>query len=230
MADKTADEARSAIAIMAKAPQPGQVKTRLCPPLSHREAAEFYQCLLLDKIAQVNALQGPAPAVSYSPADFRPLFEDLTPPHFMLLPQRGDDLGARIVFTFDQLFHQGYTQVVVIDSDTPTLPTAYLEQALRLITVRENDVVLGPTEDGGYYLVGLRRSYRELFDRMPWSTSQVFPETCRRSEQYGLTVACTECWYDVDTPEDLLRLRDSLDQNQDGLARHTRQFLREFQW
>jgi hypothetical protein len=148
----------------------------------------------------------------------------------MLLPQRGDDLGARILFTFDQLFRQGYTQVIVIDSDTPTLPTAYLEQALSLITARENDVVLGPTEDGGYYLVGLRRSYRELFDRMPWSTSQVFSETRRRSEQYGLAVACTEGWYDVDTPEDLARLRDSLDQIQDGLARHTRQFLLEFQW
>jgi uncharacterized protein len=230
MADKTADEARSAVAIMAKAPQPGQVKTRLCPPLSHREAAEFYQCLLLDKIAQVNALQRAAPAVAYSPVDSKPWFEDLTPPHFMLLPQRGDDLGARILFTFDQLFRQGYTQVIVIDSDTPTLPTAYLEQALSLIAARENDVVLGPTEDGGYYLVGLRRSYRELFDRMPWSTSQVFSETRRRSEQYGLAVACTECWYDVDTPEDLARLRNSLDQSQDGLARHTRQFLQEFRW
>jgi uncharacterized protein len=87
--------------------------------------------------------------------------------------------------------------------------------------------VLGPTEDGGYYLIGLRQSRRELFEQMPWSTSQVFPETRRRSEQYGLTVACTEYWYDVDTPDDLARLRDSLDQIQDGLARHTRQFLRE---
>jgi uncharacterized protein len=228
MADKIANEARSAVAIMAKAPQPGQVKTRLCPPLTHRAAAEFYRCLLVDKIAQVNALHRVAPAVSYSPANCKPVFEDLTPPHFMLLPQRGDDLGARILGTFEQLFRQGYTQVIVVDSDTPTLPTAYLEQALRLIAARENDVVLGPTEDGGYYLIGLRRAYPELFARMPWSTSQVLPETRRRSEQYGLTVAYTECWYDVDTPEDLLRLRNSLDQIQDGLARHTRQFLQEF--
>jgi uncharacterized protein len=227
MADKTADEARSAVAIMAKAPQPGQVKTRLCPPLSYGEAAQLYQCFLLDKIAQLNALPRAAPVISYSPADCRNLFEDLTPSHFMLFPQRGDDLGARILWTFDQLFRQGYTQVVVIDSDTPTLPTAHLEQALRLMARRENDVVLGPTEDGGYYLIGLRQSRRELFEQMPWSTSQVFPETRRRSKLYGLTVACTEYWYDVDTPDDLARLRDSLDQIQDGLARHTRQFLRE---
>ena len=226
MADNIADEARSAVAIMAKAPQSGQVKTRLCPPLSYREAAELYRCFLLDKIAQVSTLQRAAPVVSYSPADSRPLFEDLTPPHFMLIPQHGDDLGARLLFTFDRLFRQGFTQVIVIDSDTPTLPTAYLEQALMLIAERVNDVVLGPTEDGGYYLIGLRQSHRELFEQMPWSTSQVFPETRRRSEQYGLTVACTEYWYDVDTPEDLSRLRESLDQIQDGLARQTRQFLR----
>jgi uncharacterized protein len=198
----------------------------LCPPLSYREAAELYRCFLLDKIAQVNTLQRAAPVVSYSPDDSRPLFEDLTPPHFMLIPQHGDDLGARLLFTFDRLFRQGFTQVIVIDSDTPTLPTAYLEQALMLIAERVNDVVLGPTEDGGYYLIGLRQSHRELFEQMPWSTSQVFPETRRRSEQYGLTVACTEYWYDVDTPEDLSRLRESLDQIQDGLARQTRQFLR----
>jgi uncharacterized protein len=226
MADNIADAARSAVAIMAKAPQSGQVKTRLCPPLSYREAAELYRCFLLDKIAQVSTLQRAAPVVSYSPDDSRPLFEDLTPLHFMLIPQHGDDLGARLLFTFDRLFRQGFTQVIVIDSDTPTLPTAYLEQALMLIAERVNDVVLGPTEDGGYYLIGLRQSHRELFEQMPWSTSQVFPETRRRSEQYGLTVACTEYWYDVDTPEDLSRLRGSLDQIQDGLARQTRQFLR----
>jgi uncharacterized protein len=228
MGDKTADEVRSAVAIMAKAPEPGQVKTRLCPPLSHREAAQLYQCFLVDKIAQVNGLQEAAPVVSYTPYESKPVFKDLTPPHFALIPQRGDDLGARLLFTFDQLFRQGYTQVIVIDSDTPTLPTAYLEEALKLIAAHENDVVLGPTEDGGYYLIGLRQSHRELFERMPWSTSQVFPETRRRCQQSGLTVTCTESWYDVDTAEDLTRLMGSLDHLQDGLARQTRQFLRRF--
>jgi uncharacterized protein len=228
MADRTADKLETAVAIMAKAPQPGQVKTRLCPPLSHREAALLYQCFLADKIAQVNALPRATPVVSYSPDEAKSVFQDLTPAHFMLMPQRGDDLGARIFFTFDQLFRQGYTQVIVIDSDTPTLPIAYLEQAFRLIAAQQNDVVLGPTEDGGYYLIGLRQSHRELFERMPWSTSQVFPETRRRSEQFGLTVACTESWYDVDTPEDLARLTESLDHLQDGMARQTRQFLRGF--
>jgi hypothetical protein len=213
---------------MAKAPQPGQVKTRLCPPLSQSEAAQLYHCFLRDKIAQVNALPSVAPVVSYAPDDVKSVFQDLTPSHFRLIPQRGDDLGARILFTFNQLFQQGYPQVIVIDSDTPTLPTANLEEARRLIATQQNDVVLGPTEDGGYYLIGLRQSRPELFEGMPWSTSQVFPETRRRSEQSGLAVACAESWYDVDTPEDLARLTASLDHLQDGVAWQTRHFLRRF--
>jgi rSAM/selenodomain-associated transferase 1 len=219
MADNSAHDARSAVAIMAKTPRAGEVKTRLCPPLSLAEAAELYRCFLLDKIAQVNALQRATPVVSYTPSDAKQWFEDLTPSHFLLIPQRGDDLGARILSTFDQLFHHGYTQVMVIDSDTPTLPTVCLEQALELMAERHNDVVLGPTEDGGY---------RELFEHMPWSTSQVFAETRHRSLQHGLTVACTAYWYDVDMPEDLRRLRRSLDHMQDGFARHTRRFFQEF--
>jgi rSAM/selenodomain-associated transferase 1 len=228
MADNSAHDARSAVAIMAKTPRAGEVKTRLCPPLSLAEAAELYRCFLLDKIAQVNALQRATPVVSYSPTDAKQWFEDLTPSHFLLIPQRGDDLGARILSTFDQLFRHGYTQVMVIDSDTPTLPTVCLEQALELMAERHNDVVLGPTEDGGYYLIGLRRAHRELFEHMPWSTSQVFTETRRRSLQRGLTVACTAYWYDVDMPDDLRRLSRSLDHVQDGFARHTRRFFREF--
>jgi rSAM/selenodomain-associated transferase 1 len=219
---------RSAVAIMAKAPHPGQVKTRLCPPLTEAEAAALYRCFLLDKIAQVSALQGVVPVLSSGTADAEVAFEAMLPGHFLFIPQLGDDLGARLLSTFEQLFQRGFTQVMAIDSDTPTLPTAYLEHALRLITDQGNDVVLGPTEDGGYYLIGLRQSHRALFEQMPWSTSQVFPETLRRSAQQGLMVACTASWHDIDTPEDLIRLRHSLNQVTDGLARHTRQFFQEF--
>jgi uncharacterized protein len=227
MVESRADGTRSAVAIMAKAPSPGQVKTRLCPPLTPAEASALYRCFLLDKIGQVSALRGVTPVLSYDSPDARPLFETLIPPPFLLIPQLGDDLGARLVSTFDQLFRLGFTQVIAIDSDTPTLPTAYLEHALKLIATPTNDVVLGPTEDGGYYLIGLRRAHQELFEDMPWSTSQVFAETIRRSEQSGLTVACAEWWYDIDTPADLVRLRTSLVQIDDGVARHTRQSLQE---
>ena len=221
---------RSAVAIMAKAPWPGEVKTRLCPPLSYAEAAELYRCFLLDKISQVNTLQRAVPVISYDRADAKSFFADLAPSSFVLVPQLGNDLGARLLSTFDQLFRQGYRRVMAIDSDSPTLPTLYLQHAIEVMDEREIDVVLGPSEDGGYYLIGLRRPYPELFEDMPWSTSHVLPETLRRSQAMGLKVACLESWYDIDTPDDLKRLKNSLEETEAGQAQHTRRFVTEGGW
>lgn len=216
-----------AVAIMAKAPIPGQVKTRLCPPLSYEEAAELYRCFLLDKIEQVKALKGAAPVISYTPAEAKAFFEELASSNFTLVLQKGNDLGARLLSTFEQLFGRGYQQVMAIDSDTPTLPNTYLEQALDLIATPQIDVVLGPSEDGGYYLIGLHHPHRELFEDIPWSTAHVIPETLRRAEEKGLMVACLAPWYDVDTPEDLKRLKTSLEEIEAGQASHTRRFFVE---
>ena len=218
-----------AIAIMAKAPLPGEVKTRLCPPLSYEEAAQLYRCFLLDKIKQLNSLKATAPAVAYTPHDTEPLFEAMVPSSFTLIPQKGPDLGARLSNTLNQLLESGYRRVMAIDSDTPTLPSAYLEKAVSLLSEPEIDVVLGPSEDGGYYLIGLRRLQPELFEKMHWSTAQVLSETIRRAQAKGLKVVCLPTWYDVDTPEDLKRLRESLHSDLGQLAEHTRQFLMERQ-
>jgi rSAM/selenodomain-associated transferase 1 len=225
MARERADGLCSAVVIMAKAPRPGEVKTRLCPPLSRQQAATLYRCFLLDKIAQVDSLHGSAPALSYGPPDSRAFFQDFAPPHFLLVPQLGADLGGRLLSTFIQLFRQGFEQVLAIDSDTPTLPTAYLQHALEAIAQPENDVVLGPTEDGGYYLIGLRRAHRELFEDMPWSTPQVLGETLRRAEAQRLHAVCIEAWFDVDTPDDLQRLQNILQASDYGHAPHTQRFL-----
>jgi rSAM/selenodomain-associated transferase 1 len=211
---------------MAKAPQPGQVKTRLCPPLSDQQAAALYRCFLLDKISQVDNLQGSAPALSYGPPEAHSLFQDLVPPHFLLVPQYGADLGARLLSTFMQLFHQGFEQVLAIDSDTPTLPSDYLQHALDAVAQPENDVVLGPTEDGGYYLIGLRRAHQGLFEDMPWSTPRVLSETMRRAQAQRLQAVCVEPWFDIDTPDDLRRLSGSLVASRNGQAPHTQRFLR----
>jgi rSAM/selenodomain-associated transferase 1 len=224
------DQSRSAVAIMAKAARQGQVKTRLCPPLSPLQAADLYRCFLLDKIAQVNALDEARPVVSYSPTDAKPWFETLTPAHFVLIPQRGHDLGDRLLFTFEDLFGLGYTQVLAIDSDTPTLPVSFLAQALAQLAHPTTDVVLGPTDDGGYYLIGLRQPYPQLFENMPWSTPRVFPETVRRSAAAGLRVTCMETWFDIDTPGDLSRLTASLDDVNQSQGQHTRRYLQEQRW
>ncbi len=215
-----------AVAIMAKAPRPGEVKTRLCPPLSTEDAARLYRCFLLDKIEQVRLLPKAGPAIAYAPAEGRAEFEDLAP-GFVLIEQQGDDLGARLAHIFARLFAGGYSGVVAVDSDTPTLPRAFLEQALDLVATPRVDVVLGPSEDGGYYLIGLRRLHRDLFEAMPWSTAAVLPETLRRAGAKGLNVACLPPWFDVDTPRDLERLRATLAGGLDGEPWHTRRFFME---
>jgi rSAM/selenodomain-associated transferase 1 len=230
MRQGTPDQPRSAVAIMAKAARQGEVKTRLCPPLSPPQAAELYRCFLLDKIAQVNALTEAMPVVSYSPANAKAWFELLTPAHFILVPQLGNDLGDRLLSTFEHLFRLGYTQVLAIDSDTPTLPMAFLTRALTQLAHPTTDVVLGPTEDGGYYLIGLRQPYPQLFERMPWSTARVLPETVRRSAAEGLRVTCVEAWFDIDTPADLSRLTASLADLDHNQAPHTRRYLQEQCW
>src|SRR5574337_323346 len=158
------------------------------------------------------------------------IFEALAPSHFPLIPQQGRDLGARLLSTFEQLFSLGCERALAIDSDTPTLPTAYLERAIELLADTGIDVVLGPSEDGGYYLIGLRRPHPELFEDIAWSTSHVLSQTLQRSQEQRLQVACLDPWYDVDTPDDLNRLRRSLDQLNAGQAEYTRRFLMEQTW
>jgi rSAM/selenodomain-associated transferase 1 len=215
---------RVAVAIMAKAPRAGGVKTRLCPPLSPEEAAALYECFLRDKIAQVRALAGADGVIAFTPDDARGVFEALAP-GFHLLAQRGADLGGRLLNSLAALLRDGRPGAIAVDSDTPTLPTEFLGEAVRLLSSAAIDVVVGPSEDGGYYLIGLRQPCPALFEEMPWSTPAVLPETLRRAEAKGLRVACLPPWFDVDTAHDLERLRVSLDAPGGEAPAHTRWFL-----
>src|SRR2546428_5386845 len=181
------DGARVAVAIMAKAPKPGEVKTRLCPPLSLEEAASLYDCFLRDKVAQVRALGGATGVIAFTPDESRSLFEAIAP-GFRLIAQRGADLGSRLLNSLGALLREGYVGAVAIDSDTPNLPTDYLRQAVELLGKRATDVVVGPSDDGGYYLIGVRQAWPAPFDPMPWSTAEVLPETLRRAAAQGVPV------------------------------------------
>ena len=216
---------RYAIAVMAKAPMAGHVKTRLVPPLTREEAAELYRCLLLDKIRQVGTLSGVDPYLAYTPPEARAQMASLAPQDFTLIPQAGSDLGDRLHRLSAILLERGHPGVIIIDSDTPTLPSTYLLDALDRLQNRSTDLVLGPAEDGGYYLIGLKRPCLALFDDIPWSSPEVFSETLRRASAQRLEVATLPSWFDVDTPSDLLRLRNDLATNGSGLAPHTRAFL-----
>lgn len=214
----------TAVILMAKAPQAGTVKTRLCPPLSPTEAAELSRCFLLDALDRLRALKGVDLVLAYTPSDGRAFFAEAAP-DFALQPQPEGDLGHRMAGCFEQLLAQGYTEIVLTGSDLPTLPTAYLQQAVHLLSDPHLDVVLGPSEDGGYYLIGMCRLHKELFHAMPWSTDQVFAKTLQRARNKGLQVACVPSWFDIDTVADLKRLRAALLPMPDGAPPYTRQFF-----
>jgi rSAM/selenodomain-associated transferase 1 len=215
-----------AMAIMVKAPQPGEVKTRLCPPLTDTEAADLYHCFLLDTIAKARALTGISPVLAYTPADSKAFFAALAP-DFTLLLQQGDDLGAKMNLCFTQLFELGFQRVLLTGSDLPTLPRSYLQQAVTLLTAPQTDVVLGASEDGGYYLIGLCQPQPALFANMRWSTPTVFAQTTQRAVAQGLNVAYLPPWHDIDTPADLERLRASVTGQENGTCRHTQQYFQQ---
>lgn len=216
---------RYAIAVTARAPQPGQVKTRLVPPLSDEGAAELYRCFLLDKLLQVAGLHGIDPYLAYTPLEARSSMLELAPEAVTLIPQVGSDLGDRLHRLSAILLERGHQAVILIDSDSPTLPTPYLLDAIARLQTETTDLVLGPAEDGGYYLIGLKRPYRALFNDIPWNGATVLNETLRRAATQRLRVATLPSWFDVNTPEDLTRLQHDLAVAEITVAPHTRRFL-----
>ena len=201
--------ATTAVAIMAKAPDAGAVKTRLCPPLTARGAAALARCFLRDRIAQVRGLRGASPLIAYTPAPGRTLFERLAP-DFALMLQQGDDLGTRMRSTLAALLAAGHRAAIAIGTDAPTLPTNVLQHAVDVMATADVDLVLGPAEDGGYYLIGVSVDHPTLFDDVPWSTSAVLELTLSRARAAGLRTICVSPWWDVDTPDDVRRLRAAL--------------------
>jgi rSAM/selenodomain-associated transferase 1 len=214
-----------ALVVMAKEPLAGRTKTRLSPPLSGQEAAELYRCLLLDTLELMRQMESAQSIIAYSPHGAEPFFRRLAPPGFNFIPQVGSDLGALLDSVLTHYLQNGYRQVVVVDSDSPTLPEAYLRRAFCELDDPSVDVVLGPADDGGYYLIGLKAPCPALFRGIAMSTSTVVEETLERAREQGLRVVCLPRWYDVDTCEDLDRLIEELASKPDHLAPHTRTFL-----
>jgi uncharacterized protein len=190
-----------ALAVMAKAPRPGKVKTRLAPPLTLDQAAAINVCFLRDtaeNIAAVAASGHAAGVISYTPIGDEALFDNLLPAEFTLVPQRGDGFGERLLATAEDLLACGYGSVCLIDSDSPTVPTLAFEQAVAELARPGDRIVLGPSHDGGYYLIGLKRAHPEPFAKINWSTSTVFAETLEAAKKADLEVVILPLWYDVD--------------------------------
>src|SRR5882762_8625058 len=179
-----------ALAVMTKAPRAGQVKTRLVPPLSPEEAAQLNICFLRDTAAAIAKACGTtARGVGvYTPIGAEAAYIDILPGDFDLLPQRGNGFGERLAFAADDLFQCGFASVCLIDSDSPTVSEAVYAKAVEMLSKPGDRVVLGPSHDGGYYLIGLKESRRELFERIDWSTERVLEQTKQRARDLSLDV------------------------------------------
>jgi rSAM/selenodomain-associated transferase 1 len=199
--------ADGALVIFAKAPIPGQVKTRLCPPLTPDEAATLHGSFVIDTLERTKSAVAKfrLPCDRYlacAPSPTLVFFKIMEERHSVrLLAQEGDDLGDRMHHVFETLFCRGYRRVVIIGTDVPTLPLDRYQQALELLN--RFDVVLGPALDGGYYLIGLTTTTPELLHDIPWSTDRVLPLTKEKAAALSLTVGELPQWRDVDTLDDL---------------------------
>lgn len=196
--------------VMVKAPIIGTVKTRLVPPLSYSEAAALAACFAQDVVTCVRRIV-PEVMVAYAPSQGRAMLTALfQSPDLLWSEQRGKDLGARLEAATAHATVLDLSPIIVIGTDSPTLPESYIEQAIHALTVEAYDLTLGPTEDGGYYLVGLRQFTPNLFQNIAWSTSLAYEQTMSNAAHLHLRTHALPQWYDVDTSSELLRLRHEL--------------------
>jgi rSAM/selenodomain-associated transferase 1 len=211
------EDGLTAFALMAKAPRVGRVKTRLIPPLSPEDAAELSRCFIRDmaeNVAEIARSQRGVGVVAFTPPEDAAAFDGLLPPGFHLLPQRGADLGERLLHATEDLLAAGFAALCLINADSPTLPPARLAEAAILLRQPGDRVVLGEADDGGYYLIGLKHAHINMFNRIDWSTSRVFGQSLERAAEIGLEVARLSSWYDIDDAATMARLETELSATQ----------------
>jgi rSAM/selenodomain-associated transferase 1 len=214
---------RRVLYVVAKQPAAGQTKTRLCPPLQGEEAAALYASFLADTLEIMRRVPDVRRAIAYLPQGAEAYFSALAPEMELVL-QQGESLGERLDHLITQALTDGAAQAVVMDSDSPTLPPAYVAQAFDLLD-GDVDAVFGPCRDGGYYLVGMKRSLPALLREVKMSTPSVLVDTLAIAVREGVRVALLPEWYDVDTGEELAQLARELDTVGAATAQHTRRRL-----
>jgi hypothetical protein len=214
---------RNVLLVVAKKPAPGQTKTRLCPPLNREQAAELYECFLCDTLEIMRAVPEVIPKIVYLPQEAGNYFRTLAP-DMGLFQQRGETLGERLDNLLTEVLHNGADKAVVINSDSPTLPPAYLAQAFDQLV--DSEVVLGPTSDGGYYLIGMKEPHPDLLREVQMSTPNVLQDTLQLARIRSVSVSLLPEWYDVDTVEELQRLQNDINGSQNCTCALTKEWLK----
>jgi len=215
----------NALIVVAKRPTPGKTKTRLSPPLTPELASALYECFLFDTLDQIRQVSDAQHVIAY--LDEYDYFQRLAP-DFELIPQEGHDLGERLDNALTFYLSRGYERVVIMDSDSPTLPPDYLSRAFHILS-DSADVVLGPCDDGGYYLIGLKKPIPRLLREVHMSTPTVAADTMALAKEEGLNLVMLPTWYDIDDIASLSRLIKEIEELELVSPTHTCYFLQQNQ-
>lgn len=201
-AKRPSKEAGAALVVMAKAPIEGQVKTRLCPPLEPDEAASLHGSLVMDMLECCRSVKGCDRILAGWPNGAHPFFKAMEARYKVKVwDQEGEDLGRRMAAVFQAGLGTTYHTMLLVGTDIPGMSAPLLAEGLKALA--HHDVVLGPAQDGGYYLIGLRKPVPELFQDIPWSTDRVFSLTEDKARRLGLSVKVLARLRDLDTLDDL---------------------------
>lgn len=229
---------RRALIVFAKKPEAEKVKTRLVPPLTFEEAKDLYICFLKDSLVQYSRLASdlkfkiflmitPDSAVDYFTEFINTIPElDAVHSNISIATQTGSDLGEKMFYAFDKVFAEKYVHSIIIGTDHPTLPDEYITKAYEEMDQSTNDCVIGPAEDGGYYLLGLKTIQKDYFADVAWSTENAFNHTLTNLIENQKTVQLLPIWYDVDDEGTLLKMLNELKQtNSNNIPKYSKKFL-----
>jgi rSAM/selenodomain-associated transferase 1 len=222
------------ILVFAKYPEPGRVNTRLVPPLSHAQAAALHRASLDTTCELARSIDGARAVLVVTPDDrASDLAGEVAPAVDAHWAQGPGTLGARLARATARAFDEGATAVVLLGADSPTLPRRYLHEALAAL--EDHPVAMGPSDDGGYYLLALALNVPELFDGVHWGTGRVADQTRRRAQEVGVRLHEIANWHDIDRPEDIRRAvaapadADDARPRRDALRRHLEDLLDRLQ-
>lgn len=218
------------IGIMAKYPEEGKVKTRLVPFLNYSQAKGLYEAILLDTIETISKFDTYyRKVIFYHPESEGTYFNDITGPDWLVLPQSGKDLGERLKNAFLE-FKDNRSPVMIIGSDSPALQGRYLVDSASLLS--DNDIVIGPTEDGGFYSIAIKdmtgSTIEDIFKNIRWSTSYALSDIVENIKIINKKFALGDKWYDIDKPGDIDRLKSELDNDNNRDYKNTRQFISKY--